>query len=246
MMCLVFGHRLGFVKKVGVGTETIYKIWVNGETFWVARKERIFRYIYGVTPRLKKIYRTYGMHSVALPKDVSVVDIGCNDGTFMANFLESSGKIIGIDLELNEIVCAAANVPNSDVLRAGLWFEFGLGNFESAPKYSDSSLIHHGEGDRKLIPLITIDQILSVILESHEDLDILKVEAEGAEPEVLSGASKSLRRIKYVAVAGGPERGPRNRNTSHSIKSLLSNQNFKNIYCSPDGTYMLFKNVLLE
>ena len=37
-------------------------------------------------------------------------------------------------------------------------------------------------------------------------IDILKVEAEGMEPEVLRGALRTLKRTKFCVVDAGPER----------------------------------------
>jgi len=126
MMCLVYGHRLGYYKKVKIGDNPLFKIWVNGETLWIAREERVSRYIYGISARIEKVYRSYGIQNIALPKDVSVVDIGCNDGIFLANFVKSRARVIGIDLELSELFCAMSNVPNSEVVRAGIWYKMGL------------------------------------------------------------------------------------------------------------------------
>ena len=243
LMCLVYGRRLGFVKEVRIGANSLYKIWVNGETFWVARKERIFRYIYGISARLQRVCNSYGFGDVILSKDVSVIDIGCNDGSFLANFQKSRSSVIGIDLELNELFCAAANVPNSEVIRAGIWFESGIGSFESAPKSSDSSLIRSGKSNDILsVPLLTIDEILPIILNPSKTLDILKIEAEGAEPEVLAGATKSLQRVRYVAVDVGPERGPMQDRTCNSVIQILTSINFQNIWTSEKKNRMLFKN----
>ena len=128
MMCLVYGHHLGYCREVKIGDNSLFKIWVSGEILWVARKERVFRYIYGISARIEKVYRSYGIHNIALTKDVSVVDIGCNDGIFLANFVKSRARVIGIDLELSELFCALSNVPNSEVVRAGIWYENGFGS----------------------------------------------------------------------------------------------------------------------
>ena len=247
MMCLVYGHRLGYYKKVKIGDNPLFKIWVNGETLWIAREERVSRYIYGISARIEKVYRSYGIQNIALPKDVSVVDIGCNDGIFLANFVKSHARVIGIDLELSELFCAISNVPNSEVVRAGIWYENGFGSFESAPKGSDSSLIRSNKSeDIKFIPLLSLDQIIPLILKPNETLDILKIEAEGAEPEVLIGARESLKRVRYAAVDIGPERGPKQVSTGNSVTRILSSMGFHCIYTSRDGNRVLFQNMSLK
>lgn len=42
--------------------------------------------IYGISARLQRVCNSYGFGDVILSKDVSVNDIGCNDGSFLANF----------------------------------------------------------------------------------------------------------------------------------------------------------------
>ena len=42
---------------------------------------------------------------------------------------------------------------------------------------------------------------------NFKKIKLLKVEAEGAEPEVLLGTAKILKRIEFISVDCGPERG---------------------------------------
>jgi hypothetical protein len=61
---------------------------------------------------------------------------------------------------------------------------------------------------------------------------LLKIEAEGYEPEILKGAGKMLERCEYIAVDGGYERGVKCEQTFTTITNYLLKNNFemKDIY----------------
>ena len=65
-----------------------------------------------------------------------------------------------------------------------------------------------------------------------KDLDInkiklLKVEAEGYEPEILEGIGSMLKKIQYIAVDGGYERGIINEQTFTDITNYLLHNGFE-------------------
>ena len=59
------------------------------------------------------------------------------------------------------------------------------------------------------------------------DINVLKIEGEGAEPEILRGAEKTLQRVKYVCVDCGPERGMAKDSTLPPVCHYLLSQGFK-------------------
>lgn len=56
---------------------------------------------------------------------------------------------------------------------------------------------------------------------------MLKVEGEGAEPEILKGCFSILDRIKYISVDAGPERGVAESETFEEVSNYLLSNNFK-------------------
>ena len=61
------------------------------------------------------------------------------------------------------------------------------------------------------VEVIPLDEIWeskeASTLIGNDNIKLIKLEAEGAEPEVLKGASKTLRRTHYISIDCGPERG---------------------------------------
>ena len=75
----------------------------------------------------------------------------------------------------------------------------------------------------------TLDDIrsrLSPTLPELNAVDILKIEAEGLEPEIILGASEFIKNCRWVVVDGGPERGLEEETTIEKCTNLLIQQKF--------------------
>lgn len=78
-------------------------------------------------------------------------------------------------------------------------------------------------------------------------ITLLKLEAEGSEPEILMGAEEYISIIKYIAVDGGPERGVYKEETLSKVINFLLSHNFE-LLCTDLNSKMgraLFRNKLL-
>ena len=58
-------------------------------------------------------------------------------------------------------------------------------------------------------------------------MKLLKIEAEGAEPEILMGIKNNLSKINYIAIDVSAERGENNSFTITECVNFLSKNNFK-------------------
>ena len=75
---------------------------------------------------------------------------------------------------------------------------------------------------------------------------LLKIEAEGAEPEVLKGSERVLHNIEFIAIDGGPERGENEYQTLSDCVNFLLERNFIMIDIYFPWHRALFKNSKLE
>jgi hypothetical protein len=66
-----------------------------------------------------------------------------------------------------------------------------------------------------------------------ERIKLLKVEGEGAEPEILFGAVDFLSRIEFISVDVGPERGIEQATTRSEVFNFLQDNHFKLILENP-------------
>ena len=92
------------------------------------------------------------------------------------------------------------------------------------------------------VKTILLDDFVS---QNHiASIKLLKLEAEGAEPEILMGAKQSLSRIQYIAADLGFERGVRQTSTLPEVANFLISNNFEIVDIAQGRIACLFKNKL--
>ena len=72
-----------------------------------------------------------------------------------------------------------------------------------------------------------LESLLKDIGYLSKNLKLLKLEAEGAEPEVIKGALNLLKNIEYIAADLGPERGFNQESTLKEVVNILLENNFE-------------------
>ena len=77
---------------------------------------------------------------------------------------------------------------------------------------------------------------------NFQNIKLLKLEAEGYEPEVLMGSLKTLKNIQYISVDYGNERGVEQESTKVEVTNYLFNNNFELVADSKNRKIGLFQN----
>jgi FkbM family methyltransferase len=228
--------------------------------WYFARFQRSHRYKEGLERILKKVWDSYGLSNISLPGDkIYVIDVGCNVGEFgkliQNNYKES--EIICIDAEAFELKCAQLNLGEHNkhpqrhktiFVNALLWKSNELIEFFSVPETADSSAIKPRENaPSTFMPATTLDKIYSDLGSPFSIIDILKLDVEGAEPEVFLGAEKLLKKVRYIATDLGPERGLSQERTFSEVDAFLRKNDFELVFTSPKKreTY-IYRNTLLQ
>ena len=133
------------------------------------------------------------------------------------------------------------NHPDSEILNLGLWNEKDKLDFYVKSDTADSSLFQIE--DYIDIETINVDRLDNIInYEKYQLIKLLKIDAEGAEPEILMGASKLLNKIKYITVDVGPERGLLQESTDKETTEFLLNNDFTLLYENRERQTILFEN----
>lgn len=139
----------------------------------------------------------------------TVIDIGANVGDFAITAAEAGATVLAIDGDPKVFDCLRHNTAGTSAIHpecAILWKEEGMVTFYSAPDRADSSIfLPPGEAVTQFSAQATT---LDALARKHEigEVALLKMDAEGAEPEVLQGARTVLARTRHVAIDTGPER----------------------------------------
>ena len=134
------------------------------------------------------------------------------------------------------------NIGFGKAYNFGLWNENGTIPFFISSDNADNSFIEPAKYTTEVqIPTIRLDTFLD------RPIKLLKIEAEGGEPEVIYGCDKLLHQIKFITVDVGRERGIEEKHTLVEVSNYLLKRNFViNKFLSPSGRWViLFENNLI-
>jgi FkbM family methyltransferase len=218
-------------------------------TIWVAERKRLFKFKNGIQPRIEQIGSEYCVESVPLYAGGWVIDIGANIGEF-SMFVHNkmrSARIICIEPSEKEAECCDLNLIDSEhwTIQKCLWENEGIMDFYHANETGDSSLLPTSFTlPSSKINVSTLDAIITSF--PIDRVMLMKLEAEGAEPEILKGGLSTLAMTEYVTADLGPERGTEQLRTFSECHEILISNNFKLIqkYQGKREVY-LFKNLAL-
>jgi len=181
----------------------------NGRHLCIPRSVPPVKYVllaYGYTEWLKRKYTNPGFCEVA-PGDV-VIDCGAYIGGFSLGVAETAGQVLCFEPSPVNFACLKKNANQFPNLRS---YPIGLGSRNETLQLniSSSSVEHsfldpdrgHARGQHA-VQVKTIETVLSE--EKIEQLDFLKIEAEGFEIEVFKGLCDI--RPRKIAIDVSPER----------------------------------------
>lgn len=214
----------------------------HGETIFISQRPRHSRYKRGISAWADKLATQYCLDQ-AQPKPGGVlIDCGANVGE-IGVWARKQGLVYhAFEPEEREARCCDLNNfdGNPQTNRMGLWFETGELKLYSKGESADSSLIPIDGYDSVFV--VTTKTLDEYILEHGiTDIQVLKVEAEGAEPEVLCGASEALKITRYVAVDCGRERGIDREDTIREVCNRLYGHGFQMVDNNMDRFALLFE-----
>jgi FkbM family methyltransferase len=224
----------------------------NNLTLYLAQRTRLYLYFYGIQFRLDQIFTEYCLdnHPEIFEFPGWVIDIGANIGELSMSIMQrhSNQKFLIIEPSSREMSASKRNLNRDNVTfnSSALWKVNTTLKFYHANNTGDSSLLPKDlSALSELIEARTLDSIVAEL--EIDQINLLKLEAEGAEPEILDGALKTLMKTKYVAADLGPERGPNELPTYSECKSKLEALGFKQVRSYEGGreTY-LFRNMTID
>jgi FkbM family methyltransferase len=171
---------------------------------------RMNRYLYpeGLERKMNSMKKKYCNSECNINAGDTVVEIGANVGEFTLMASNIAQKVFAFEPDPNCFRCLKENISSKNNIEI----------FESAASKENRSEVFYvstEDADSSLIkPKIYTDEIeiKSVRLDSWMDslglqkIDFLKLEAEGAEIEVLEGLGEKIHFVRKISVDGGPER----------------------------------------
>lgn len=201
---------------------------------YVARPARVMLLRKGLEHR-RRLLRDYLMHHVPISDEDFVVDVGANVGEFSLALAGGAAvRGLAVEPEPLEYEALRRNLSGTriEAVEALLWSQPEDVPFFSLNDSGDSSIFQpagSGPDAPEWRRATTLDLLLEPHLDAGGRVRLLKVEAEGAEPEVLQGAARTLTVTDHVAVDVGPERGTAAETTLVPVVNLLAEHGMRPI-----------------
>ena len=196
---------------------------------------------FGIKRRLDNLSACYFLDKMNFKDGDIFIDCGANVGDLKLWFDFNNIQIdyLGFEPSPIEFKCLVENVSPSAAHKLALWNKDAEMKFYISSQGADSSLIQPQSYDKTAI-------VKAVRLESYINTQIkcLKLEAEGAEPEILQGLGEKIKLIEFITADLGYERGILSESTLVPVTNFLIKNNFELIDVAHDRVSALYKNTL--
>jgi FkbM family methyltransferase len=218
--------------------------------------ERLHNYAIGIQKKGQRLAESYGVDRLEFNPEDIILDVGANSGDSLIYF-----RNLGIPLS---VYCFEPDPKALESLNknAAAWSEcvevvpHPLGDTEGPITLYLSTL----GGDSSLSRPLSYEN--EIVVESFtldgwfererlkgklgKPIKLMKLEAEGFEPEILQGALSILDKVEYIAADLGWERGEKQECTIPQVMNLLLVNRFRLKWVSRDGVHFLFENIDLS
>jgi FkbM family methyltransferase len=211
-----------------VNTDEQGLVWVRdrSDKIAVVNESRAHRYRHGIKRRCRHLAqkRYLGSGQVSLTKGDVVFNIGANIGEVSLHFAACGAQVLAFEPDPAARQCLIANTIGTDVevLPFSVWNESGPLTFYLSTDTADSSAINV-TNTKIETQATTIDAIVAERRISR--VRLLAGDAEGAEPEILMGATAALKITDFVSLDCSYER--RGDQTRDACTELLTQAGFE-------------------
>lgn len=229
--------------RVAMENAPIYTVSDGDMQITICRQGRYNRYKRGIKRGINALASDYHLDTLEGLDGGTFVDCGANVGELGMWAKLQNMNYIAFEPEHLEADCCDQNNYGGKALtvRKALWKETTTLEFFHKADTADSSALSVNEYIKKtLVQAVSLDDHLDLSKLSHPV--ILKLEAEGAEPEVLQGAKKFVAVADYVTVDCGYERGACQDHTFIEVNDALIRNGYQAIAAKFRGRVtMLYK-----
>ena len=214
---------------------------IENKNVAVYPNKRVLRVVKNFKYQLDLLYDSYLLNSIDIQKDDVIVDCGANVGELFLAVKEKNFDVtyIGFEPDKETYDCLKLNVENEKniVHNIGLSNIDGSNNFYIDNEGGNSSFVDFGTSESIKVDTKTLDSF-----NIKENIKLFKIDAEGYEPEVLSGSKNTLKKTAFVSVDFGSERGANQNNTMVDVNNLLLQVGFELIELNDFRMIGLYKN----
>ncbi len=131
-----------------------------------------------------------------------VVDLGANIGTFSVYAAHMGSKVYAVEPQPDNYNALVNNINLNNMNDFIIPIDFGISDYKGIAVITDEgggSTIKDENKDGTTIEVMPLDEFFD--LYNLESVDVLKIDIEGAETEVILGASReTLNKCKYITM----------------------------------------------
>ena len=208
---------------------------VEGRSAYVTSLTRSdWLYSNGFNARARHIAASYAIDIVDINDDDIVIDCGANYGdiSLYLDFIGVRARYIAIEPSPLDFKCLCLNLKQTKqdyfVEHIALSDRPGRLDFYIDRERASSSLLcPPSYSEVTSVDVQTLDMLCNRTDLKHKRIKLLKLEAEGLEPEICKGMDKTLERIEYIAADLGPERGLGEELTAPAVINYLLQRGFE-------------------
>jgi FkbM family methyltransferase len=157
-----------------------------------------------------------------------VIDVGAGIGEFTLWCCAARARVVAFEPDPLAFACLEKNtagMSNVEIHPQALWKERANLRLHGSVDTSESSLVEDGKTnfrntDVEAWPLDGLQFMSRLAV-----IDLMKLDGEGVEPEILSGAARTLQRTRVIAVdVGATDRRP---NLKARVEAALTAMDFR-------------------
>ena len=201
----------------------------SNEHVYIAYPNRVGFYFYGISNRINGLVESFGAtNEIILSENDVVVDVGSNIGEFSIGIAKSVKQVYAFDPDpsvIDSFNCNTKLFSNIKHFPFALSEKSGSINFYLKGDTADSSMIENGSDNIVTVPSIRFDSVKEII--NLDAIKLFKCDAEGAEPEVLRGMGDIFKKIEYISIDCGFERGISQESTRTDVLEILESNSFR-------------------
>lgn len=194
----------------------------------------------GIRQRTLDLVKSYNIDKINFQDNDLIVDVGANTGDLIPFFPKQ--RYIGFEPSPDEFKALKRNINSNCKI-----FNFAVGDIEKEIEFFISSA---GADSSMYEPLLVENRILvkQVRLDNLiiERVKLLKVDAEGAEFEVINGAKNLLPEVEFIAIDLGFEKGIKQEATAPQVLNLLFKNGFIMISIAKNERFLLQNSNLMQ
>ena len=183
----------------------------------------------GIGQRLEAVAAKYIGGTGYVPREGDIiVDIGAGIGEFTLWCAEAGAQVVAFEPDPLAFACLQRNTASREGIQVfpyALWKERADLRLHGSPDTTESSLIEDGKAGSRLadVEAWALDPLPVIV--KLPVIDLMKIDGEGVEPEILAGATRTLRRTRVIAVdVGATGRRP---NLVSRVEAVLDSLSFR-------------------